>query len=467
MATNSPPEEVENSTKAVNYGKLNGSVEMDFTGTPLAPQASGVAEVKSKPGGTTIIARFKNLPPASSFGGEFLTYVLWGISTEGQATNLGELVIQKGSGKIKATDQLQTFAMVVTAEPYFAVTHPSEIVVMENAVKAAASTQVEIIDTKYQLLKRDQYSLNLDATKPMAMDPKTPFEVYQARNALRIARAAGGPAYARDAFEKAQADLLLSETESASRKSRIMEARASVQSSEDARLISVRQRRTNLDASNKQKAQDQLEAATSAQDAALQQAAAAHAGQDAALQQAAMANAGQDAALQQAADANAAEASALDQAAKAQADNADLRAELLTEFNSVLETRATARGLIVNMTGVLFEHGKATLLPNGREKLAKIAGILATHKGLMVEADGYTDSTGTAEFNLRLSEQRAENARDYLVSQGVAANTISYKGFGVEDPVASNKTDAGRQENRRVELVVSGNGITSNENAGM
>ena len=241
---------------------------------------------------------------------------------------------------------------------------------------------------------------------PIAVDKKTPFDIHQARNALRIARESGAPTHAREGFEKAQASLLLSETEGSSRASRTMEARASVQSSEDARLISVRQWKIDLDASNKQMAQ-------------------------------------------------------------VQADNIGLRTGLLAEFDAVLQTRATARGLIVNMTGALFENGKATVLPNGREKLAKIARILSTHKGLMIEADGYTDSTGTADFDLRLSENRAENARDCLVSQGVSPNTVSYRGFGMENPVASNETSSGRQENRRVELVVSGAGTTDFKTAGM
>jgi outer membrane protein OmpA-like peptidoglycan-associated protein len=446
-------EMVENSTKAVNYGRLKGSIDMDFQGTKLMPEATGVADVKSQPGGTTIVARFKKMPPASSFGGEFLTYVLWGVSTEGQATNLGELRIHDGKGKIKATDSLQTFAMVVTAEPYFAVTQPSEAVVMENVVTPEAATQVELIDTQYQLLKLDSYLLDMAPAQAIVMDKKTPFEVYQARNAVRIAQAAGAPTYARVAFEKAQADLVKADTEGASRKSRIMDARASVQSSEDARRIAVHQRNLEQEASNREAAQNQLEAAKT--------------GQDAALQQAAVADAQKDAAISQASAAEAKKKEAINEASAAKANVADLRAALLAEFNAVLQTRATARGLIVNMTGVLFQNGKATLLPAGREKLAKIAGILATHKGLMIEADGFTDSTGTADFNLRLSEKRAENARDYLVSQGVPAATLSCKGFGKDNPIASNSTSSGRQENRRVELVVSGEGITSPLAAGM
>jgi outer membrane protein OmpA-like peptidoglycan-associated protein len=174
-----------------------------------------------------------------------------------------------------------------------------------------------------------------------------------------------------------------------------------------------------------------------------------------------MASAAQAAALQQAAESDASKNLALSQVKLSEADNESLRAELLAQFNAVLQTRLTARGLIVNMSGMLFQTGKATLVPGAREKLAKIAGILSTHKGLMVEADGFTDSTGSASMNLRLSGQRAENAMDYLVAQGVPATSISYKGFGIENPVATNGTTAGRQENRRVELVVTGVGLAA------
>jgi len=147
--------------------------------------------------------------------------------------------------------------------------------------------------------------------------------------------------------------------------------------------------------------------------------------------------------------------------------NEGMRTKLMDQLNAILQTRATARGLIVNMSGVLFENGKATLLPPAREKLAKIAGILSAHKGLKIEADGFTDSNGSDEFNLRLSRERASNTKDYLVSQGVSANAITFMGFGEANPIASNDTDAGRQENRRVELVVSGEGLTGPVVAGL
>jgi outer membrane protein OmpA-like peptidoglycan-associated protein len=246
-----------------------------------------------------------------------------------------------------------------------------------------------------------------------------------------------------------------------------MEARASVQSAEDARGTSVRQQRIEQTARQAELDQSQVDSAKAAQDAALQQSVQADADKNAALRQSAQADADKNVALQQAARSDADKTAALDQADRANAHTEALQAQLLAQFSAVLETRATARGLIVNMTGVLFQNGKATVLPTGREKLAKIAGILSSHKGLMIEADGFTDSTGTADFNLRLSEHRAESARNYLVSQGVPSDAVSFKGFGLENPIASNATTSGRQENRRVELVVSGEGITTAPATGM
>ena len=431
---------VQNSAKAINYGKLKGSTKIDFKGTALMPGGSGLAKVKPGTDGTRIAAKFQDMAAPSSFGGEYLTYVLWGISTEGRATNLGEIVLKGGKGKLKAVEPLQTFGLIVTAEPYFAVSQPSDVVVMDNVPRKESLGQVETIDAKFDLIKRGQYTLNLDTTAPLAMDPKTPFELYQARNAVRIARAAGAATYAEGPLTKAETYLGQSEAGEGGKKGRIMEAREAVQGAEDARLIAVKRQAEAQAAMEQKQAQDQLEAANRA-------AAAESAAKEAALAQAAQAGAGETAALKQ--------------VQRTEAANSDLRAELLAQFNAVLKTRATARGLIVNMSGVLFQNGKATLVPAAREKLAKIAGILATHRGLMVEADGFTDSTGSAAFNHRLSEQRAEGARAYLVDQGVAADSVSAKGFGLENPVASNETPAGRQENRRVELVISGEGITS------
>ena len=431
---------VQGSAKAIHYRDPKFATKIDFKGTVLLPTASGVATVKGKGTGILISAKFKNVPPASTFGGEFLTYVLWGISTEGRATNLGELILKRGKGEVEATEQLQTFGLVVTAEPYFAVSQPSDVVVMENVMRKNTQGQVELIDAKYELLKRGQYTLNLSSTEPMTMDGKTPFAVYQARNAVRIAQAAGASVYAAEPFDKAQNYLKQSENSGGELKARVAMAREAVQRAEDARLIAVQRQAAEQVAMEQKKAQSEL---------------------DAANKEAAIAAAAQEAALKQTQQAEAENAALQSKNAGLQSKNEGLRVELMEQLNSILQTRATARGLIVSMSGVLFQNGKATLLPVAREKLAKVAGILSTHKGLKIEADGFTDSTGSDALNMRLSGQRASNTRDYLVSQGVAADSITFKGFGKENPIASNDTSAGRQENRRVELVVSGEGITA------
>jgi outer membrane protein OmpA-like peptidoglycan-associated protein len=141
---------------------------------------------------------------------------------------------------------------------------------------------------------------------------------------------------------------------------------------------------------------------------------------------------------------------------KAEQDQAELRRQLLAQFNMILQTTETARGLIVNMSDVLFDTARYTLKPGAREKLAKISGIILGHPGLRIEVEGYTDSIGGDEYNMKLSENRANAVRDFLISQGLSADSITAQGFGKANPVADNGTSAGRQLNRRVQLVVSG-----------
>ncbi|MDP1831844.1 MAG: OmpA family protein [Geothrix sp.] len=444
---------VQGSAKAINYRNLKSSARIDLMGTVLVRNASGVATVKVEDGGIHITAKVKNLPPASSFGGEFLTYVLWGISPEGRATNLGELVIKHGKGKVKGTEQLKTFGLVVTAEPYFAVSQPSDVVVLENVLSKGSPSQFEFIDAKYELLKRGQYTLNLTAVEPMAMNDKTPLDLYQAHNAVRIARAAGASFYAPEAFGKAENFLKQAEASTGGRKARVMLARETVQRAEDARLIAVQKQEKEQVAMETKLAQDKV-------DAAQKETAVAEAAKTTALKQTQLAEKENDAL-------RATNEGLWSKNAGLQAKNEGLRSKLMEQLNSILQTRATARGLIVNMSGVLFQSGQATLLPAAREKLSKIAGVLSTHKGLKIEAEGFTDSNGSEAFNQNLSEKRAMNTKDYLVSQGVPAGSITFKGFGEEHPIASNDTEAGRQENRRVELVVSGEGVTDSKAAGL
>jgi outer membrane protein OmpA-like peptidoglycan-associated protein len=330
---------VSRSVQAVNYKHRSGASKLDFAGTDLMPAATGQAKVESKKGYIAIEVEFANLQKPTTFGSEYLTYILWAISPEGRAVNLGEVLIgDNHRSKLDVTTDLQAFALVVTAEPYYAVRQPSNVVVLENVVRSDTKGTTEAVHAKYELLERGGYIPTGYKFDPVVLNTKLPLEFFEARNALRIAQSEGAETYARDSYQHA------------------------------VRLM----------------------------------------------------------------------------------NNAD---EYATR------KRDTARGLIVSMSDVLFDTGKYSLKPGAREKLAKVAGILMSYPGLNIEVGGYTDNVGGDGMNQRLSENRASSVRDYLVQQGVATNSVSARGFGNTLPVATNDNSAGRQQNRRVELLVSGEAI--------
>ena len=550
---------VARTTKAINYNHRSGSTKIDFRGTLLMPEARGEATVESRQGVIGIDAHMEKLAPADKFGPEYLTYVMWAITPEGRATNVGEILLDGDKTKLDATTQLQAFALIVTAEPYFAVTQPSDVVVMENIVRQDTVGTIEQVDAKYELLQRGQYTLNVDPSdvKPLPRTAKAPLELYEARNAVQIARWTGAERYATDTYQKAVEGLQNAEgylTKRASAKNIDTVAREAVQMAEDARIITIKkigeeqlnnERRAGADREARaetarataqasadaatagakqarfeaQSDADQLKRDTDAKleiarnevagaqrDTATAQAGAAAATEGAKQAQfEAQSNADQlkrdtdaridvaqndaakarrDSAAQMAAarieaeqlkDQNAAGTLAaqteadrlkrendaqrassqaeLDRAAK---EKVDLRAQLLAQFNAILQTRDTSRGLVVNMSDVLFDTAKFSLRPLAREKLAKVAGIVSGHPGLRLDVEGYTDSVGGDQYNQRLSEQRGDAVRDYLTQQGMAQSSVTAKGFGKAEPVASNDTAAGRQQNRRVQIVISG-----------
>jgi outer membrane protein OmpA-like peptidoglycan-associated protein len=453
---------------AVSYQHRSGSTMIGFQGTPLLPMAKGNAKVDSKQGSIVVSASFKNMESAQKYGKEYLTYVLWAITPEGKPNNLGELLLDGNNSKLTATTNLQTFGMIVTAEPYFAVNMPSDVVVLENVVRADTVGTSEQVTANYELMQRGGYTYDMSkAREPITnFSPKVPLEVYEARNAISIAQSAGADTLAPDAFQKAlsslaQADSLLAKK--SDKKLVIAAARDAVQTAADARLIAVR-RAAQQKAAAEQAASQAAVAAAEAkqkQDAAARQQAEIQklqAERDAA--QAAAAKAQADAAAlaaqQQAAAANQQAKAAEEAAAKSEAEKQALRAALLDQFNRVLPTTDTPRGLQVNMADVLFAFGKYELQPPAREALAKFSGIVLAHPGLHLSVEGYTDSVGSDAFNQTLSEQRANAVRDYLVQQGLDPTTITATGFGKSNPVASNDTAAGRQQNRRVEIIISG-----------
>jgi outer membrane protein OmpA-like peptidoglycan-associated protein len=525
------------SVQAINYKHRGGASKLDFAGTDLMPAATGQAKVESKKGYIEVEVEFGNLEKPTTFGSEYLTYILWAVSPEGRAVNLGEILVgDNHRSKVDVTTDLQAFALIVTAEPYYAVRQPSNVVVIENVVREDTKGTVEAMNAKYELMERGGYIPTGYKFDPVVLNTNLPLEFFEARNAVRIAESEGAERYASDSYQHAvrlmdKVDQLATDKHT-DRKAMIAVARQVVETAEDARAITVkkidqerldneRQAAANAQAHTQAEADDATRQKNQAQsdqiraenakaqaesDTANAQAATLAAQTATANAQAAKTQAEIDAAKAQA-DKQQAEsdsATARADAAKAQADSdkarsdmadnqatsaaalaaaqADtersrlaaqeaetdkmaMRSRLSEQLNAVLQTRDSARGLIVSMSDVLFDTGKYSLKSGAREKLAKVAGILLAYPGLNIAVGGYTDNVGGDAMNQKLSENRAGSVRDYLVNEGVSANAVTAQGYGNSSPVASNSNAAGRHQNRRVELLVSGEAIGHPVNA--
>ena len=539
---------VDRTVKAVKYAHRSGSTKIDFEGTDLMAGAKGEAKVDSHRGAMEIKVEFSNMQKPTTFGGEYLTYVMWAISPEGRPVNLGEVLIGNNDrSKLDVTTDLQAFAMIVTAEPYYAVRRPSNVVVMENAIRPDTVGSTEIVDAKYELIDRGGYIPTGYKFDPVVLNTKLPLEFFEARNALRIAQSAGAENYATSSYANAAGQMKQADDmairHSVDKKRLSSTSRLVVQTSEDAREIAVKRideereaagrtadanrvasanagkRSAEAETAEAVRAQENAEGKTrDAQDSARTAAAGqAQAERDnaAAQQQKMDAQADSDRNRASAADANQATADAQQHQRDAETESArsrlaatdanqatadaqqhqrdaetesarsrlaaansdqqlqqavrdreELRARLLIQFNAILETRDTARGLVVNMSDVLFDSAKFTLRPAAREKLAKISGIVLAYPTLALAIEGNTDSVGGDAYNQTLSENRAGSVRDYLGQQGIPAASMTAHGFGKTQPVASNDTAGGRQQNRRVELIVSGDVIGNAVGAG-
>jgi len=506
---------VSRNVQAVNYEHRSGASKLDFAGTDLMPSANGEAKVNSRRGSIEIDAEFGDLQLPTTFGNEYLTYVLWAISPEGRAVNLGEVLVgDNHRSKLRVTTDLQAFALIVTAEPYYAVRQPSNAVVLENVVRDSTKGTTEAVNAKYELMERGGYIPTGYKFDPVVLNARLPLEFFEARNALRIAQSEGAELYASDSYRHAVQLMNNADEYAVSKhidtKPLIAVSREAVQTSEDARAIAVkkidelrladeRQDSADAQARSLRQAVDAIRQKNRAEsDTAIAQAATTQAELDAQNAQAGQAQAQSDAvnaradtvdaqtATAQAQSdmaANAATSATALSAAQADAeqsrlaaqqaqqtaqqadtDKAAMRARLSEQLNLILQTRDSARGLIVSMSDVLFDTGKYSLKPGAREKLAKVAGILLAYPGLNIEVGGYTDNVGGDQMNQTLSENRAGSVRDYLVQEGVLTNSVSARGFGNTLPVASNDNASGRQQNRRVELLVSGEAIGSPAN---
>jgi outer membrane protein OmpA-like peptidoglycan-associated protein len=487
---------VSRTTRAVSYKHRSGSTKIDFAGTDLMAAAQGEARVDSKRGALQIKAEFSGLEKPTAFGSEYLTYVLWAISPEGRAVNIGEVLVgENRRSKLDVTTDLQAFAMIVTAEPYYAVRRPSNVVVLENAIRSDTVGASEVVDAKFELIDRGGYIPTGYHFDPVVLNAKLPLEFYEARNAVRIAKSAGAETYATTSYNNAVAQLdavdNLATMTHLETKELIAKSREVVQTADDAREIAVKRAdRERLDAERDAAAgqvadanaksdadkrarhhaeegraeadrrrADADSAAVAAQlqtqaaqaDADRNRAAAADSDQAAAAAQLATQAAQADADRNRAAAANSDQ-----QLQQAVQDREELRAKLLQQFNAILSTRDTARGLVVNLSDVLFDTGKYTLRPGAREKLSKISGIILVYPDLRLAIEGNTDSVGGDAMNQELSERRAKAVLDYLAMQNIPATSMTSQGFGKTQPVATNDTAEGRQQNRRVEMIVSG-----------
>jgi len=480
---------VSRTTKAVDYRHRGGSTRVDLKGTELMPQARGEARVESRTGRLEINAKLSGMQPANKFGLEYLTYVLWAVTPEGRANNLGEIILKEGTSEVRVTTDLQAFGLIVTAEPYFAVTQPSDLVVAQNIVRADTKGREEAIDVKYELLPKGLYASSVEPLRDVVygIDSKAPLDIFQARNAVRIARAAKADQYASSTFAKAEQDLKQAEDYYRRKQGRTpigTVAREAAQTAEEARVMSLKHQEEERVEKEKEAAagrEAQAKAETETETRRREQAETEHASAEQAKAEAERSKQESDVAAQKAAqerqDAEAAKAAALAQQQALQAENkqvrsqaevaeqgrqkaeeekAQMRARLLQQLNAILVTRDTARGLIATMPDVLFETNRFTLKPGARESMAKLAGILLAYPDLRLEVDGHTDSVGSDAYNQQLSEKRAASVRDYLAQQGIPISSVAVMGFGKTQPIASNATAAGRQQNRRVELVVSG-----------
>jgi outer membrane protein OmpA-like peptidoglycan-associated protein len=474
------------STKAVNYRHRGGSTTVELKGTQSMPEATGRAKVDGKAGRLAISAEIQKLRPATSMGGQYLTYVLWAITPEGRAVNLGEMVPNdNGKSSIDVTTDLQAFGLIITAEPYFAVTHPSDVVVAENIVLQDTKGFEQPIDARFDTLEGGEYTIDMTADQlPSATAaPRTPLDLLEARNAVAIAKAAGAEQYAASSLAKATDMLARAEDYLVRKQGRTpigTAARGATQQAEDARVLTLRlkeKERVENDRRRMQEAQEKAEADARAS-AAAEAAANAQSEEDA--RKRAQAEADRKAAETAQALAEAKQAQALAEQEKAQmeadrsrqaAEESDrqkqeairqkeaMRARLLAQLNQVLQTRDTPRGLIVSMPDVLFDFNKFALKPEARERLARISGIVLAYPDLHLAIEGYTDSIGTDEYNMSLSEKRAVTVQSYLVGSGVAPDHIGAQGYGKANPVADNTSASGRKLNRRVEMVVSGDVI--------
>jgi len=483
------------STLALTYREGQGST-VEIQGRGALAGRLGQADVKRTEGRSRVKLKMAALPNPQSLGAMYTTYVLWAVAPEGRAENLAELPHSKDFD-VDATTSFASFGLIVTAEPYAGVTFPGPRLVGENVPGPDTEGRIQTGRVEYEP------GLERSLDQPLAADFSTPLLLLGARRAVQMAEAAGAADYASAELRDAQVKLAALEQMQGGKKKlskdneslardviRLAEeARTSASRGAQAAALDSERRaarravsaaqgeadRAQGDAERAQREAEQARQATldeqqrSAQ--AQRDALAAAEARRQAQEQADQAQREAASSAQQAAVAQQQAAQAQDQIARAQGeaerarleaqqaqqDKAALQERLYRSLSAILETRREARGLIVSLSDVLFDFDQATLKPGAREKLSRLAGILLAYPGhFTIEVEGHTDSVGTHEYNQRLSTGRAESVRNYLSQAGLSSALFArVAGFGETRPVAGNETAAGRQMNRRVEIVIS------------
>jgi outer membrane protein OmpA-like peptidoglycan-associated protein len=427
-----------------------------FRGTPIAATAQGKAQVEFENGNAKISAEVKDLPEPASLG-PYTTYMLWALTPDGRATSVGVIAGHEGGdGKVQTQYGASQFALIVTAEPHFAVTMPSTMIALYNVGDDVKGSETKVTT----LTERADYR-KLETSRAAIDDDKNPVEMVQARYAVAIARAAGGDRFASDAYTTANQKLAAAETALVGDKRDVRNtapglAREAVIAGEDAR-------RSAMIASAESAAKaEQLAAADAATATAndVARVAATEAATAAEVATATASNVARAAATEAATAASAATEAAT--ATERQNSAATARTDLRNRLNVALPTHDSSRGLVSEVGGVQFATGTAETNASGRESLAKFSGIVASYPGLKFTVEGHTDNVGSEATNKELSLRRAMAVRDYLIGQGVQASSIDVAGLGLSTPIADNSTADGRARNRRVEIVISGGPLTAN-----
>lgn len=451
---------------AISYPE-NAAVRLQLEGTERLPGASGQARVRRRPGITEFELELRGLKPAISFGGDFNTYVVWTVTPEGLAHNAGELILQGDRARLQSASTLATFALLVTAEPHFLVEEPSEFVVLTNSA-AGLERQPNAEVTTFRLARlRSGYKSKLTTLADAAAVKGTlRTDRFQALVAVRLAEEAGAARFASEEFARAQAALREAEEAFARLAGEAAVARLAERAIRLAMLAERTARRKQQEAeraAEQRQWQETLARLTRERDEAAGALGAAR-------EEARRAREALEAArkeleeteqklltLGEQADRYARQKlEAEKQAEAARREAAAIAARLETALGRAVLAEPSERGWRITLPDEAFARAGAELRPQARELLSRVAGVLLAAPDYRVVVEGHADSAGSAARSQRFSESRAAAVRDYLVAAHLDPARIEARGLGASQPVASNRTAAGRQKNRRVEIYVEG-----------